>query len=79
MIEELYGGAELAATDCAEIAGLTPSAMSYHLRSLERAGIVEHAEPSGDGRERPWRAAGAYLQVESEGPGRQRSAGCCRG
>lgn len=66
VIEELYTGTELTATECAEIAGLSPSAMSYHLRSLERAGIVERAEPTGDGRERPWRAAGAYLQVESD-------------
>ncbi len=66
VIEELYSGRELTATECAEIAGLSPSAMSYHLRSLERAGIVERAEQSGDGRERPWRAAGSYLQVESD-------------
>jgi DNA-binding transcriptional ArsR family regulator len=66
VIEELYTGRELTATECAEISGLTPSAMSYHLRSLEQAGIVERAPSSGDGRERPWRAAGSYLQVESE-------------
>lgn len=65
VIEELYSGAELTATECAEIAGMTPSAMSYHLRNLERAGIVERAESTGDGRERPWRAAGAYIQIES--------------
>lgn len=67
VIEELYSGRELTATECAEIAGLSPSAMSYHLRSLERAGIVERAESTGDGRERPWRSAGSYLQVESDG------------
>jgi DNA-binding transcriptional ArsR family regulator len=66
VIEELYAGAELTATECAQIAGLTPSAMSYHLRSLEKVGIVERVEHTGDARERPWRAAGAYLQVESE-------------
>jgi DNA-binding transcriptional ArsR family regulator len=66
VLEELYTGRELTATECAEIAGLSPSAMSYHLRSLERAGIVERADPTDDGRERPWRAAGGYLQVESE-------------
>ena len=65
VIDELYSGRELTATECAEIAGLSPSAMSYHLRSLERAGIVERAESTGDGRERPWRAAGSYLQVDS--------------
>jgi DNA-binding transcriptional ArsR family regulator len=66
VIEELYAGAELTATECAQIAGMTPSAMSYHMRSLEKVGIVERVEHSGDGRERPWRAAGAYLQVESD-------------
>jgi DNA-binding transcriptional ArsR family regulator len=70
VIEELYSGRELTATECAEIAGLSPSAMSYHLRSLERAGIVVRAESAGDARERPWRAAGAYLQVRGgTGPG----------
>lgn len=69
VIDELYAGRELTATECAEIAGLSPSAMSYHLRSLERAGIVERAESTGDGRERPWRAAGRYLQVDSTGGG----------
>lgn len=69
VIDELYSGRELTATECAEIAGLSPSAMSYHLRSLERAGIVERADSKGDGRERPWRAAGSYLQVDSRGNG----------
>jgi DNA-binding transcriptional ArsR family regulator len=69
VIDELYSGRELTATECAAIAGLSPSAMSYHLRSLERAGIVERVESRGDGRERPWRAAGSYLQVESHGHG----------
>jgi DNA-binding transcriptional ArsR family regulator len=65
VIDELYTGRELTATECAEIAGLSPSAMSYHLRSLEKVGIVERADSTGDGRERPWRAAGSYLQVDS--------------
>jgi DNA-binding transcriptional ArsR family regulator len=69
VIDELYSGRELTATECAEIAGLSPSAMSYHLRSLQKVGIVERAESTGDGRERPWRAAGAYLQVDSTSGG----------
>jgi DNA-binding transcriptional ArsR family regulator len=69
VIDELYTGRELTATECAEIAGLSPSAMSYHLRSLEKYGIVERADSATDGRERPWRAAGSYLQVESHGAG----------
>lgn len=67
VIEELYsGGLDLTATECAELAGLSPSAMSYHLRALERAGIVQRAPSTGDGRERPWRAAGRSLQVDSQ-------------
>jgi DNA-binding transcriptional ArsR family regulator len=69
VIDELYAGRELTATECAEVAGLSPSAMSYHLRSLEKAGIVERAPATGDGRERPWRAAGSYLEVDAQGAG----------
>lgn len=66
VIDELFAGRELTATECAEIAGLSPSAMSYHLRALEKVGIVERAEASGDGREHPWRAAGSKLTVTSD-------------
>jgi DNA-binding transcriptional ArsR family regulator len=65
VLDELFAGRELTATECAELAGLSPSAMSYHLRALERAGIVERAE-SQDGRERPWRAAGSGIEVHSQ-------------
>ena len=54
IIEELYTGKELTATEAAALCGLTPSAMSYHLRTLERYGLVTRGE-STDGRERPWR------------------------
>ena len=69
VLDELFAGRELTATECAAIAGLSPSAMSYHLRALERAGIVERAE-SSDGRERPWRAAGSGIEIHgsSESP-----------
>ncbi|HET6740226.1 MAG TPA: helix-turn-helix domain-containing protein, partial [Kribbella sp.] len=56
VIDELYNGRVLTATECAELAGLTPSAMSYHLRALEKWGIIERADETTDGRERPWRA-----------------------
>ncbi len=64
VIDALYDGEVLTATECAERAGVTPSAMSYHLRALEKAGLVVRAEPRGDGRERPWRRAGANLRIE---------------
>jgi DNA-binding transcriptional ArsR family regulator len=60
---------ELTATQAAEIAGLTPSAMSYHLRALERAGIVARAEDRQDGRERPWVRAGSELMIDIKDSG----------
>lgn len=45
------------ATGCADIAGLSPSACSYHLRALARYGFVEPApDGASDGRHRPWRS-----------------------
>lgn len=66
VLERLFGGAVLTATECAAEAGLSPSAMSYHLRALERYGLVGRAEPSGDGRERPWRALGRGMRIQAE-------------
>ena len=55
------------ATECAAVAGVTPSACSYHLRHLERFGLVERTDPAdgaaADGRERWWRAAQTGLSV----------------
>ena len=45
------------ATECAEVAGLSPSACSYHMRALAGHGFVEEDQASAaDGRHRPWRA-----------------------
>jgi len=45
------------ATECAEVVGLSPSACSYHLRTLAQYGFVEEDLASAaDGRQRPWRA-----------------------
>lgn len=68
VIDELFAGRKLTATECGEIAGLSASAMSYHLRALEKWGIVRRSEASGDGRERPWQAAGQTLMVDSAEP-----------
>ena len=66
VVDELYQGSERTASELAKITDLTPSAMSYHLRALERWGIVERADAREDGRERPWRAAGRSLIWDSE-------------
>ena len=64
VIDALYSGDELTATECARLAGITPSAMSYHLRALERYGVAVRAQSRGDGRQRPWRRAGSTLQID---------------
>ncbi len=65
LIDELYGGSVLTATECADLVGLTPSAVSYHLRALARWGIIERAEAAVDGRERPWRAPARTMIISS--------------
>ncbi|SNS39704.1 MarR family protein [Micrococcales bacterium KH10] len=56
-VDELYATQRaMTATQLAEISGASPSAMSYHLRELERHGIVRRSSDAGDGRGRPWRA-----------------------
>ncbi|MFU8872184.1 ArsR/SmtB family transcription factor [Micromonospora sp. SL4-19] len=57
------GGAT--ATECAEIAGLSPSATSYHLRELAKFGLIEQAPSRGDARERVWQAFSPSYYVES--------------
>ncbi len=58
VLDHLAGSGRTAtATECARIAGLSPSAMSYHLRALAKLGMIEEAPSGGDGRERRWRAA----------------------
>ena len=52
------------ATECAGVVDLSPSAVSYHLRALAKAGLVEEAPGRGDGRERRWRRTAAPYAVE---------------
>src|SRR6266540_4506091 len=66
VVDELYQGVDRTASELAELTGLTPSAMSYHLRALERWGIVERADARTDGRERPWRGPGRSLSLVSD-------------
>lgn len=74
VIDELYGGRVATSTELAELTGLTASAMSYHLRAMEKLGIVERDDSSTDGRERPWRAAGRGLSISSLTTTAQRAA-----
>lgn len=68
VISELYSTqVSRTATELAQQTGLTPSAMSYHLRALQKWGIVGPAEPTGDARERRWKAAGTNFTINSGG------------
>lgn len=66
LITELYSGEVLTATEAAELVDLTPSATSYHLRALEKAGIVVRDAATADARQRPWRAAADSFSIRPE-------------
>ncbi|MEP6853466.1 MAG: winged helix-turn-helix domain-containing protein [bacterium] len=67
VLDEFLKHRELTATECAAIAGLSPSAMSYHLRSLARWGIITPAG-SPDGRERRWKLAPGGFAIIPDQP-----------
>ncbi len=47
---------KLTAAECGRLLGTSTKSCSYHLAVLARQGLVARtAEPSADGRERPWR------------------------
>lgn len=67
ILEHLMIDGPATATECAEVAGLSPSACSYHLRALASHGFVEEDLASAaDGRHRPWRARFIGLSVDDE-------------
>lgn len=66
------------ATECAEVARLSPSACSYHLRALARYGYaVEDLSEAADGRHRPWRATVVAMSINGDPnlPAATRAAG----
>jgi len=69
ILERLSSQGPATATECAETAGLSPSACSYHLRALARWGFVTETD-GVDRRERRWQAQGPFVIGESEGPRR---------
>jgi DNA-binding transcriptional ArsR family regulator len=73
VIDALYSsGQAMTATELGELTGLSASAMSYHLRALERFGVVRRDDAKGDARERPWIRAARALNVAPsvDGPSR---------
>lgn len=59
--------AERTATEIAEVAEISPSAMSYHLRQLAKWDIVVEAT-STDGRERRWQMNPGGFSIEPDQP-----------
>jgi len=57
----------ITATECAEVAGLSPSACSYHLRTLAKYGFIEEDRAAAaNGRERPWRVRLLAFTLEDQ-------------
>lgn len=70
VLDYLESVGEATATECAKVAGMSPSAMSYHLRTLAKVGLIEDADSRGDGRERVWRRRVHQfsVQVDQDAP-----------
>lgn len=66
LIDHLNVVEDATATECAEVVGLSPSALSYHLRELAKVGLVEQAPGRGDGRERVWRAKARSYSIGAD-------------
>ncbi|XVX19844.1 helix-turn-helix domain-containing protein [Actinomycetota bacterium] len=64
VVYELFNGEALTATEAAGLCDISPSAMSYHLRALEKWGFVRRVDAT-DGRERPWAAAADSIRIPS--------------
>lgn len=69
IINELLAGRVMTATEAAALVGLSPSAVSHHLRALERYGIAERVPSGGDARTRPWRSRYTELSYAPNSPG----------
>ena len=64
LLSLLMSGGPRTASDCAEIVGESPSNCSWHLRVLQKAGLVERSEAGTDGRTRPWRATAVGMTFD---------------
>jgi DNA-binding transcriptional ArsR family regulator len=58
-------GRPLTNRELAELIGVDPGHLHFHVRMLHKTGLIERAE-GGRGREKPYRAVAAHLQVSPE-------------
>src|SRR4051794_14148607 len=61
IVDELYAGQRMTASELAPMLGLSASAASYHLRTLARWGLVRRIGGRPDARERPYERAADRL------------------
>jgi DNA-binding transcriptional ArsR family regulator len=64
LVEELWRGGALTATELGELIGETATTCSFHLRQLAKYGWVEEAG-GGKGRARPWRMTSVGFETPS--------------
>src|SRR4051794_34315973 len=71
LLNHLLSAGPCTASECAPVVGESPSNCSWHLRALEKVGLVERAPVAAgrDARTRPWQAtAVGYRPGAEEGP-----------
>ncbi len=68
LLEHLASSGPATATECARFVEASPSACSWHLRALAKAGWIESL-PSTNGRERPWRYVADDANTLAPDPG----------
>ncbi|GAA2977988.1 helix-turn-helix domain-containing protein [Actinokineospora diospyrosa] len=74
LLSYLMAVGQRTASECATAVDSSASNCSWHLRQLQKWGLVEPA-PGTDGRERPWRATQVGLEIgEFEADGATRAA-----
>lgn len=67
LLNHILAAGPCTASECARVVGESASNCSWHLRALEKVGLVERAPRSeGDGRTRPWRAKAVGYQLAEE-------------
>jgi DNA-binding transcriptional ArsR family regulator len=71
ILNHLLSAGPRTASQCARVVGESASNCSWHLRALEKVGLVERAPQAagGDARTRPWRAtAGGFTAGDDDSP-----------
>ena len=68
ILNHLLSAGPCTASECAPVVGESASNCSWHLRALEKAGLVERAARAaeGDARTRPWQATAVGFQFAPE-------------